>query len=221
MILKYTDIKLNHGEQTILSEVNLCVNPSDFVFITGKVGSGKSTLLSTIYGELRPSAGEAMVLDYDLQQFKPKQIPALRKQLGIVFQSFELLNDCDVWHNMEFVLRATGWKSKSEINLRIQQVLAKVNMADKANNYPYQLSGGEQQRVSIARAILNSPKLIIADEPTGNLDNESSESIIKLLDEIREEGTAIIVSTHNLNLISLVKNPKVFNCSEGKLHEIN
>lgn len=219
MILNYTDIKLNHGEQTILSGVNLCVDPGDFVFITGKVGSGKSTLLSTIYGELKPSSGQAIVLDYNLQQLKTKDIPTLRKQLGIVFQSFELLNDCDVWHNMEFVLRATGWKSKSEINLRIQQVLSKVNMADKGEKYPYQLSGGEQQRVSIARAILNSPKLIIADEPTGNLDSDSSASIIRLLDDIRDEGTAIIMSTHNLGLISLVKNPKVFCCSEGQLRE--
>ena len=217
MIIKYNNVEIRHDDAITLKDVNLIVNEADYVFITGKVGSGKSTLMSTIYGELRPTSGEAQVLGYDMVKIKAKQLPALRKQLGMVFQSFHLLTDRTVQKNMEFVLKATGWKKKEDIHTRIQEVLSKVEMIDKLDKFPYELSGGEQQRVAIARALLNKPKLILADEPTGNLDIESSTSIVQLLDEIRQEGTAIIMSTHNLQLLNLVSDAKVYNCSDKLL----
>ena len=217
MIIKYNNVEIKHDDAITLKDVNLIVNEADYVFITGKVGSGKSTLMSTIYGELRPTSGEAQVLGYDMVKIKAKQLPALRKQLGMVFQSFHLLTDRTVQKNMEFVLKATGWKKKEDIHTRIQEVLSKVEMVDKLDKFPYELSGGEQQRVAIARALLNKPKLILADEPTGNLDIESSTSIVQLLDEIRQEGTAIIMSTHNLQLLNLVSDAKVYNCSDKLL----
>ncbi|MBP5360684.1 MAG: ABC transporter ATP-binding protein [Bacteroidaceae bacterium] len=218
MLLNYNNVEIKQEDALILKDINLCVNSGDYVFITGKVGSGKSTLLSTIYGELRPVGGEANVLDFDMLKIKAKQLPALRKQLGMVFQSFQLLTDRTVRKNMEFVLRATGWKVKADIQLRIQEVLSKVGMLDKIDKYPYELSGGQQQRVAIARAILNKPKIILADEPTGNLDIESSTEVVKLLNEIRhEEGTAIIMSTHNLQLLSFVDNATVYTCSDEHL----
>lgn len=218
MLLNYNNVEIKQDDALILKDINLCVNSGDYVFITGKVGSGKSTLLSTIYGELRPVGGEANVLDFDMLKIKAKQLPALRKQLGMVFQSFQLLTDRTVRKNMEFVLRATGWKVKADIQLRIQEVLSKVGMLDKIDKYPYELSGGQQQRVAIARAILNKPKIILADEPTGNLDIESSTEVVKLLNEIRhEEGTAIIMSTHNLQLLSFVDNATVYTCSDEHL----
>lgn len=218
MLLNYNNVEIRQDDALILKDISLCVNSGDYVFITGKVGSGKSTLLSTIYGELRPISGEAQVLDYDMLKIKPKQLPALRKRLGMVFQSFQLLNDRTVRKNMEFVLKATGWKIKDEIQTRIQEVLSKVEMLDKIDKYPYELSGGQQQRVAIARAILNKPQIILADEPTGNLDIESSTCVVELLNEIRhEEGTAIIMSTHNLQLISLVDNAIVYTCSDGHI----
>lgn len=218
MIIKYNNVEIKHDDAITLKDVNLIVNEADYVFITGKVGSGKSTLMSTIYGELRPTSGEAQVLGYDMVKIKAKQLPALRKQLGMVFQSFHLLTDRTVQKNMEFVLKATGWKKKEDIHTRIQEVLSKVEMIDKLDKFPYELSGGEQQRVAIARALLNKPKLILADEPTGNLDIESSTSIVQLLDEIRQEGTAIIMSTHNLQLLNLVSDAKVYNCSDKLLN---
>ncbi len=220
MILKYSNVEIRHDENIILSGVDLEINPGDFVFIIGKVGSGKSTLLSTIYGELKPTAGEANVLGHDLLKMKRKHISPLRKQLGIVFQSFELLTDRNVRRNLEFVLRSTGWKKKADIKTRIKEVLSQVELLDKEEAFPYELSGGEQQRVAIARALLNSPKLIIADEPTGNLDIESSESIMQLLDEIRQEGTAIIMSTHNLQLIDKIPGARVYNCADGKMEQV-
>lgn len=212
MILNYNNVDIKHGDVTTLSGVNLTINPCDFVFVTGKVGSGKSTLLSTIYGELRPASGEAVVLDFDMLKIKQKQIASLRKQLGIVFQSSELLTDRSVRRNLEFVLKAIGWKNKNEIKARIQDVLSKVELLDKEDSYPFELSGGEQQRIATARALLNNPKLIIADEPTGNLDYESSCCIMTLLNEIRKEGTAIIMSTHNMQLINMIGDARVYNC---------
>lgn len=217
MLLKYNNVEIKHDDVVTLSGVDLTIDSSDFVFITGKVGSGKSTLLSTIYGELRPSGGEAVVLDFDMNKIKPKHISSLRKQLGIVFQSFELLTDRNVTRNLEFVLKATGWKNKADIKARIDEVLSKVELLDKADKYPFELSGGEQQRVVIARALLNNPKIIIADEPTGNLDMESSMSIMNLLDEIRREGTAIIMSTHNMQIIDMVADARVYNCADKQL----
>lgn len=217
MILEFNNVELKQNEQTILKEINFVVNEGDFIFITGKVGSGKSTLLSTIYGELPPSIGQLQVLGFDMVNIKQKQITALRKQLGIVFQSFELLPDRTVFGNLAFVLKATGWKNRNDINTRITEVLSKVELLDKAEAFPFELSGGEQQRVAIARALLNKPKLIIADEPTGNLDMESSNSIMELLNGIRQEGTSIIMSTHNLKLIELVPNARIYKCANRHL----
>lgn len=217
MILEFNNVELKQNEQTILKEINFVVNEGDFIFITGKVGSGKSTLLSTIYGELPPSIGQLQVLGFDMVNIKQKQITALRKQLGIVFQSFELLPNRTVFGNLAFVLKATGWKNRNDINTRITEVLSKVELLDKAEAFPFELSGGEQQRVAIARALLNKPKLIIADEPTGNLDMESSNSIMELLNGIRQEGTSIIMSTHNLKLIELVPNARIYKCANGHL----
>lgn len=217
MILDYRDVELCHDNIVILSGVNLTAETGDFVFITGKVGTGKSTLLSTIYGELRPTKGQALVLDTDMLVLKNKNLPQLRKQLGVVFQNFELLTDRSVYKNMEFVLRSTGWKNKNDINNRIQEVLNTVGMSDKAEKYPHELSGGEQQRVSIARALLNHPKIIVADEPTGNLDIENSVAIVNLLNSIRSKGTTVVMSTHNLQLIPLVEDARVFTCQDGKL----
>lgn len=219
MVLNYQHVNIKHGDVTVLNDVNLTISEGDFVFITGRVGSGKSSLLSTIYAELPPFSGEAQVLEYKMSRIKQKQVTALRKQLGIVFQSFELLPDRTVSSNLRFVLRATGWKNKAEIATRISEVLSKVELLDKMDNYPFELSGGEQQRVAIARALLNNPKLIIADEPTGNLDYDSSTTIMQLLNDIRQEGTAVIMSTHNLKLIDLVPNPVIYECRDGYLRD--
>lgn len=221
MILEFRNVELKQNEQTILAGVDFSVDSGDFVFLTGKVGSGKSTLLSAIYAELTPSSGYADVLGYDMLSIKQKQVTLLRKQLGIVFQSFELLPDRTVYGNLAFVLKATGWKNVKEVNARIQEVLSKVEMLDKTDAYPFELSGGEQQRVAIARALLNNPKLIIADEPTGNLDFDSSNSIMELLKEIRHDGTAIVMSTHNLKLIELVYDAVVFECKDRHIEKIS
>lgn len=219
MLLKYKNVELRHNDLTILDNINLEIESGDFVFITGRVGSGKSTLLSTIYGELVPSKGDATVLDFDLTKVKAKHISALRKQIGIVFQNFELLTDRTVYKNLEFVLKSTGWKNKKEIDARINTVLSKVDLLDKIENFPFELSGGEQQRVVIARALLNTPKIIIADEPTGNLDQDSCMSIMSLLNEIRSEGTAIIMSTHNMALIDVVDERRVYVCENKQFSE--
>lgn len=221
MILEFRNVELKQNEQTILTGVDFSVDSGDFVFLTGKVGSGKSTLLSAIYAELTPSSGYADVLGYDMLSIKQKQVTLLRKQLGIVFQSFELLPDRTVYGNLAFVLKATGWKNVKKVNARIQEVLSKVEMLDKTDAYPFELSGGEQQRVAIARALLNNPKLIIADEPTGNLDFDSSNSIMELLKEIRHDGTAIVMSTHNLKLIELVDDAVVFECKDRHIEKIS
>lgn len=221
MILEFRNVELKQNEQTILTGVDFSVDSGDFVFLTGKVGSGKSTLLSAIYAELTPSSGYADVLGYDMLSIKQKHVTFLRKQLGIVFQSFELLSDRTVYGNLAFVLKATGWKNVKEVNARIQEVLSKVEMLDKTDAYPFELSGGEQQRVAIARALLNNPKLIIADEPTGNLDFDSSNSIMELLKGIRHDGTAIVMSTHNLKLIELVDDAVVFECKDRHIEKIS
>lgn len=221
MILEFRNVELKQNEQTILTGVDFSVDSGDFVFLTGKVGSGKSTLQSAIYAELTPSSGYADVLGYDMLSIKQKHVTLLRKQLGIVFQSFELLPDRTVYGNLAFVLKATGWKNVKEVNARIQEVLSKVEMLDKTDAYPFELSGGEQQRVAIARALLNNPKLIIADEPTGNLDIDSSNSIMELLKEIRHDGTAIVMSTHNLKLIELVDDAVVFECKDRHIEKIS
>jgi cell division transport system ATP-binding protein len=200
-LVNYANVQLNREENIILRNVNLTVNRGDFLYIIGKVGSGKSTLLKSMYAELPIEAGSARVLDYELASIKRKLVPYLRRKIGIVFQDFQLLIDRTVEKNLEFVLRATGWKNKREIRERINEVLVQVDMQHKTYKMPHELSGGEQQRVVIARALLNSPALILADEPTGNLDPETGSQIVSLLQEIAERGTAVIMSTHNYSVV--------------------
>lgn len=221
MLIEYKNVTVCQKDGIpVLKEVNFHIGEGEFIYIIGKVGSGKSSLLKTIYAELFIDEGEeAKVLDNDMLVLKRKQIPALRRQMGVVFQDFQLLADRSVSKNLEFVLRATGWKNKTEIQERIDQVLSDVNMIEKKDKMPHELSGGEKQRVAIARAILNSPKLIVADEPTANLDPETADGIMQLLRQISQTGTAVLMSTHNIPLLD--KYPGiVYRCYEEHLEEI-
>ena len=201
MRIEYQNVDIAQEEHVILKGVNFQAEAGEFVYLIGKVGTGKSSLLKTFYGELDVHTGSARVLDREMTKIKRRHIPALRKRLGIVFQDFQLLNDRTVRANLDFVLKATGWKKKSEINERINNVLFQVGMQDKGYKMPHELSGGEQQRIVIARALLNDPVLILADEPTGNLDPETSGQIVQLLHDIRRKGTAVIMTTHNYTLV--------------------
>ena len=215
-LISYRNVSINQQEHSILENVNFDLHTGDFAYIIGKVGSGKSTFLKTIYGELDIAEGEATVLDYDMVHIKQKQLPTLRRRLGIIFQDFQLLTDRTVQENLEFVLKATGWKNKSEINERISEVLKEVGMENKGYKMPHELSGGEQQRIVIARSILNKPEIILADEPTGNLDVETGYKIAELLHTICQNGSAIIMTTHNLSLLD--KYPgKIFKCEDHHL----
>ncbi|MDE6270969.1 MAG: ATP-binding cassette domain-containing protein [Muribaculaceae bacterium] len=201
-IIEYHDVELLRKEHVVLKHVSMQVQPGEFVYLIGSVGSGKSTLLKSMYGEVAVESGEARVFDFNLRQLKRKQIPMLRRKIGIVFQDFQLLMERNVYANLDFVLRATGWKDASEREERIDRVLAIVGMGNKSYKMPHELSGGEQQRIVIARALLNSPELILADEPTGNLDPATGEQIIRHLYEISQQGTAVVVATHNIGLIN-------------------
>ena len=201
-IIRYQDVCVSQQGLEILEGVNFELNQGEFVYLIGKVGSGKTSFLKTIYGELEIQSGEAEVMGYNMRTIKLKHIPDLRRRLGIVFQDFQLLTDRTIHANLEFVLRATGWKNKVEIHTRIEEVLEQVGMQGKGYKMPNELSGGEQQRIVIARAILNKPELILADEPTGNMDVETGHSIVKLLKEICAQGSAILMITHNLNLLT-------------------
>ena len=201
-IIRYQDVCVSQQGLEILEGVNFELNQGEFVYLIGKVGSGKTSFLKTIYGELEIQSGEAEVMGYNMRTIKLKHIPDLRRRLGIVFQDFQLLPDRTIHANLEFVLRATGWKNKVEIHTRIEEVLEQVGMQGKGYKMPNELSGGEQQRIVIARAILHKPELILADEPTGNLDVETGHSIVKLLKEICAQGSAILMITHNLNLLT-------------------
>ena len=217
MILNYKDVDIYQDEHLVLGKVNFCVEEGEMVYLTGQVGSGKSSLLKSIYGELPVWEGEAEVLGFNMVGLKTKHQPALRRQMGIVFQDFQLLRDRTVHRNLDFVLRSTGWKKLSEREQRIAEVLDMVKLADKQEKFIYELSGGEQQRICIARAILNNPKVILADEPTGNLDAENGELILALLDEIRRQNhTAVVVSTHNLQWPEYFPGT-VYRCCEAKL----
>lgn len=220
MLVEYKNATIcqNDGEE-VLKNIDFKVDKGEFVYLIGKVGSGKSSLLKTLYCELDiEDADEAIVLDNDLLSIRRRDIPALRRQMGIIFQDFQLLADRTVYKNLRFVLRATGWE-KSEVDDRIEEVLTQVGMKEKMLRMPHELSGGEQQRIAIARALLNSPELIVADEPTGNLDPETATSIIELLREISQRGTAVIMSTHNMPLLDQYPGI-VYRCQDGKLEEI-
>lgn len=205
----------------LLNGINFTVKPGEFIFLIGKTGSGKSSLLKTLYGDLEIAHGEARVADYDLKKIKKSEVPFLRRSLGIVFQDFQLLTDRSVHENLSFVLKATGWKNEKEINERIQEVLTKVNLQTKGFRMPHEMSGGEQQRVVIARALLNNPVLILADEPTGNLDPDTSDEIMQLLIKLNKElNTAIIMATHNYFLLE--KYPtRTIRVQQGILEESN
>ena len=217
-IVNYSNVQLNREENIILRNVNLTVNRGDFLYIIGKVGSGKSTLMKSMYAELPIEQGSARVFDYELATIKRRLVPFLRRKIGIVFQDFQLLIDRTVEKNLEFVLRATDWKNKLEIKDRINEVLIMVGMQNKAYKMPHELSGGEQQRIVIARALLNSPALILADEPTGNLDPETGSQIVSLLQDIsdRGRGTAVIMSTHNSSIVQAFPG-KIMRCEDMNL----
>ncbi len=202
-VLEISKANIYQGGSLILSDVNIAVSKSEFVYLVGKTGTGKSSLLKTLYGELPLKEGKAVVAGFDLRDLTWKTVPYLRRNIGIVFQDFQLLTDRNVHDNLKFVLSATGWKNNHQIEEKIEEVLKKVGLHTKGFKYPFELSGGEQQRVDIARALLNSPKLILADEPTGNLDPETTEEIMSLLFQIcRELGTAIVMATHDYMVIN-------------------
>lgn len=196
-LIEYKDVEVRQADQIVLHDVNLTVNKGEMIYLLGKVGSGKSSLMKTIYGALPIAAGEARVLDYDMTKIKRRKLPYLRRRLGIIFQDYKLLTDRSVEENLLFVLRATGWKDKKLMSDHVREVLEQVGMETKAYKKPYELSGGEQQRVVIARALLNSPEMILADEPTGNLDSETGREIMDLLYAISQAGITVLMSTHN------------------------
>ena len=218
-VLKLKGASIYQRENMILSDVSITINKGEFVYLIGKTGSGKSSFMKTLYADLPLQQGEGSIVDFDLPSLKQKQIPYLRRKLGVVFQDFKLLNDRTVRDNLLFVLKATGWKDKSEIDKRIDSVLDKVDMKTKGFKYPYQLSGGEQQRVAIARALLNNPELILADEPTGNLDPQTSVEVMGVLKEINDNGNTILMATHDYAL--LLKYPsKTLKCDGSKIFEV-
>lgn len=218
MRIDYQHVDIVIEEHTILKDVNFQAKEGEFIYLIGKVGTGKSSLLKSFYAELDVHTGNAGVLDCEMTKIKRKQVPALRKKLGIVFQDFQLLNDRTVSANLDFVLKATGWKSKKERQKRVEEVLDQVGMADKADKMPYQLSGGEQQCVCIARAVLNWPELILADEATGNLDKENGRRAASILYEISKTGTTVILSTHNEDLIAEFPGV-VYRCADHQIKE--
>lgn len=216
MTIDYNRVSIYQEDNKILEDVTFQASEGELIYLIGQVGSGKTSLLKTIYGELQPESGDATVLGTDMMEVEPSRLPRLRKQLGVVFQDFRLLPDRSVADNLDFVLRATDWKKKAERRQRIQEVLKLVGLPDKANSRPFELSGGEQQRICIARAILNAPALVIADEPTGNLDVENGRKIIELLTQIQQQGSTVIITTHNLAWLDEFPGT-VYECIDGKL----
>ena len=215
-IIRLKDAKIYQKDHLVLSKVSFELQSGDFIYLIGKTGTGKSSLLKTLYGDLLLQEGIGEVVGFDLTCLKEKEIPYLRRGIGVVFQDFQLLSDRTVNDNLSFVLRATGWDDKDKINNRVQEVLTQVGMGQKGYKMPHELSGGEQQRVSIARAILNEPELIIADEPTGNLDPETSREIMTLLKGIQEKGKAIFMATHDYSLINDFPS-KMIRCAQGTI----
>ena len=218
-IVSFSNAKIIQSGKTILTDVSVDVPDGSFVFLIGRTGSGKSSLIKTIYGDLQLAGGLGSVGDYDLTQLKRNQIPALRRTLGVVFQDFKLLPDRNIEDNLKFVLKATGWKDKKEISQRIYEVLDMVGIKVNKRKFPFELSGGEQQRIAIARALLNDPKLIIADEPTGNLDPQTSKEIMELFKSLHQKGMTLLMATHDYQMI--IKFPgKIFKCEDGKVFEV-
>lgn len=218
-VLHLKNVSIYQGDSLVLSDVNLEMKKGDFVYLIGKTGTGKSSFMKTLYADLELTEGEGSIVDFNLKTLEEKDIPYLRRKLGIVFQDFKLLNDRTVNGNLEFVLKATGWTDKQEIDNKIEDVLNKVDMKTKGFKFPYQLSGGEQQRIAIARALLNDPELILADEPTGNLDPQTSIEVMEVLQELNKKGHSILMATHDYAL--LLKFPsKTLKCDENKVFEV-
>lgn len=218
-IISYNDVEILRKELVVLKHVTMSVEAGEFIYLIGKVGSGKSSLMKSMYAEIPIYTGTANVLDYNLVNINKKDIPFLRRKIGIVFQDFQLLTDRNVYSNLRFVLEATGWKNQEEIDTRIEEVLTQVGMLNKSYKMPHELSGGEQQRIVIARALLNKPVLILADEPTGNLDPETGEQIVARLHKIASEGTAVIMATHNLQLVEQFP-AKVIACENKQVRRL-
>ena len=218
-ILQLKNASIFQGDNLVLSDVTLEMNKGEFVYLIGKTGTGKSSFIKTLYGDLHLNDGEGSIVGYDLKTLKESDIPFLRRKLGIVFQDFKLLNDRTITANLEFVLKATGWKDKEKITARIDAVLDKVGMKTKGFKFPHELSGGEQQRIAIARALLNDPELILADEPTGNLDPQTSIEVMEVLRDLNKKGNTILMATHDYAL--LLKYPsKTLKCDENKVFEV-
>ena len=219
-IIKFEKVSVYQNENLILANVSVTIRKGEFVYLIGKTGSGKSSLLKMIYAELPIETGNASVAGFDLRKIRTKEIPFLRRKLGIVFQDFQLLMDRTVNENLLFVMKATGWTDGNNIQRHLQEVLAKVGLETKGNKMPYQLSGGEQQRVGIARALVNGPEIILADEPTGNLDPETSREIISLLYDISKTGSAVLLATHNYTFFELFPS-RTLRCEDGNIHAAN
>lgn len=218
-MINLQNVTIVNEKNTILTDVNFKVDVGEFVFLIGKTGTGKSSLLKLLYGDLPLHSGQGTIVGFDLNKLKDKEIPLLRRKLGVVFQDFKLLPDRTLFDNLSFVLKATGWKGKTKIKERVAEVLELVNVTSSDQKFPFELSGGEQQRVAIARALLNHPELIIADEPTGNLDPETSQEIMQLFRKLHTGGISIVMATHDYNMI--VKFPgKIFQCDQGRLNEV-
>ena len=220
ILLQLEHVGICQNENVVLQDASFALDPGEFVYVIGKVGSGKSSLLKALYCEIPLQSGEGRLLGYDLTRMKRKDIPYLRRKLGIVFQDFQLLTDRSVIKNLEFVLKATGWKNKADIERRIDEVLSQVGMQNKGYKMPHELSGGEQQRVVIARALLNTPDIILADEPTGNLDPETSGQIVQLLHDICKKGTAVIMTTHNYTLVHNYP-ARIVKCENACLYDVD
>jgi len=218
-IVHLDKVSIKNNSKIIFSNIDLKVMPGDFIFLIGKTGTGKSSLIKVLHADLNISDGLGNIVGFSLNKIKEKQIPLLRRRIGIVFQDFKLLNDRNIFDNLSFVLKATGWKDKNKISSRINEVLKMVNVNENPKKFPFELSGGEQQRLAIARALLNNPKLIIADEPTGNLDPDTSNEIMQLFKKLNSEGISIIMATHDYNMI--MKFPgKIYKCENEKLIEV-
>jgi cell division transport system ATP-binding protein len=218
-VLSLKNVTIYQDNNAVLTDINLEVNHGEFLYIIGKTGSGKSSLMKTLYGDLKLREGDGEFVDYNLAKLRERDIPYLRRKIGIVFQDFKLLPDRSVYENLSFVLKATGWNDKKEMDVKINEVLDKVGMKSAANKMPHQISGGEQQRIAVARALLNDPEVILADEPTGNLDPQTSVEVMQLLREINQNGKTIIMATHDYALI--MKFPaKTLKCDSGTLFEV-
>ena len=218
-VLEYKKATINITEEKSIKNINFSIAENEFIYLIGKTGSGKSSILRTMYADKNLSEGDLKIFDFDLKKIKKKEIPFLRRKIGIVFQDFKLLPDRTVFENLLFVLKATGWNDHSQINERIADVLKQVNVINSEKKFPFELSGGEQQRIAIARALLNHPEIILADEPTGNLDPETSQEIMQLFRNLHQSGISIIMATHDYNMI--MKFPgKIYQCGQGQLKEV-